>query len=170
MLKKPAKNLYHAFYQNYINLAPDADILNALKQQLGSNKTFFSSLPDEKMDYRYQPGKWSINELIGHMCDTERVFAYRALCFARNDKNPLPGFDENAYLAESFFSERSAESLIDELDITRQATLVLLTNFSDAVWERIGNANGSPMVLSALPYIIYGHNQHHRNIIQERYL
>ena len=170
MIAKPATNLYHKFYHNYVTYAPNKDILASLEEQGKENKEFHRSISENQSQYRYANDKWSIKELIGHLSDAERIFNFRALSFARNEKNALPGFDENDYVKESNFSDRTWQSIIDEHYIVRQETNSLLQNFSENVWERVGDANGSPMVLSAIPYIIYGHEEHHKRIIMERYL
>jgi hypothetical protein len=123
----------------------------------------------EKADFAYAPGKWSVKEVIGHMGDVERVMAYRALRFARNDATPLPGFDENTYVPAAIFGRRNIDDLVDELEVIREATTQLLRHLDEAALARRGVANGAEVSVRALAYIIAGHERHHLRVLRERY-
>jgi len=139
-------------------VAQRARMLNAL-----------SPLSDEQARYRYAPGKWSIKELVGHLADTERVFAYRLLRIGRGDATPLPGFEENDYARAGSFDARPFGDLLDEWAAVRDATTALASGLPDEAWARRGTANNHPVSARALLYIILGHVEHHRSILQERY-
>ena len=122
-----------------------------------------------KGDHAYAPGKWTVKEVIGHLCDAERVFAYRAMRFARADATELPGFDENAYVANANFRSRTMDDLLDEMFAVRAATLSLAKHLPESAMSNRGSANGSPVTVRALFYIIAGHERHHLGILRERY-
>ena len=128
------------------------------------------SIPESKGDYRYGPGKWSIRELMGHIIDAERIFAYRALRFARNDKTPLSGFDENVYVPESNVATRTLAELMNELRRIRETSIDLYKSFAPEMLDRIGSANNTEISVLALGYVIPGHETHHRTILKTRYL
>jgi hypothetical protein len=135
-------------------------------EELGSD---LSSIPDEKGDFAYAPGKWTICQLLQHAIDTERIFAYRALCIARGETQPLPGFDENEYARMAGTGKRTPAKLKEEFLTVRQSTLQLFGGFDDAALARCGTANGNPISVHALAYIIVGHWRHHAGILRERY-
>lgn len=168
-MKLPAENDYAPFYSGYVKNVKD-DVVKALGDQLYSTHNFLKSIPEEKADYSYAEGKWSIKELIGHLIDTERVMAYRALSISRNEKQPLPGFDENNYIRESNYSERTFPELIDELKKIREANLFLFNSFTEEMLNRRGLANNSEVTVRAILFIIAGHEIHHLNVLKERYL
>ena len=124
----------------------------------------------DKFDYRYAEGKWTIKDILQHLVDAERVFAYRALCFARNDKTELPGFEEDDYVIEANANKRSIQDLLTELLIVRQSSLALFKSFNDEQLMRIGTASNNPMSVRALGFIIIGHQNHHQRVFEERYL
>lgn len=170
MIAKPPVGEFAPFYQSYIDKVPEDDILQTLENSRAQTIELLQTLPTEKWLYRYEPGKWSIKEMIVHLADAERVFAYRAMCIARNEQNPLPGFDHNAYVPESRADKRSIASIIGEYNAVREASLQLYANFEEDVWMRVGNANGAPVSVRALAFITAGHEMHHLSIIRERYL
>ena len=131
---------------------------------------FVQNIPMDKFDYRYAEGKWTIKDIIQHIIDAERIFAYRALRFARNDKTALPGFDENEYVDEVQSDKRSLQDLLTELAIVRQATLALFKSFSNNELLRTGIASNNPVSVRALGFTIIGHQNHHQRVFQERYL
>ena len=124
----------------------------------------------DKFDYRYDEGKWTIKEIIQHLIDSERVFSYRALRISRNDKTPLPGFDENSFVENTNSNQRSLQGLLTEMAVVRQATLSLFSSFSVEQLERIGMASNHQISVRAIGFIIIGHQEHHQKIFQERYL
>lgn len=158
------------YYHKYINLVPHEDLKELLEQHENNNYGFLKNIPEDKWDYRYAPGKWSIKELVQHLIDTERIFCYRALRFARKDKTELPGFDENAYAAASNSNKRTKEDLLKELQVIEQATTLLFKSFDEEQLEASGTANGKEIYVRAIGYIIIGHAMHHNKILSERYL
>ena len=169
MIPRPKPDEYPKFYSGYIQLVPDTDILTYLNEQINKLKSLSDSWKDKDTGYRYAPGKWSVKQIIGHVCDTERVFAYRAMCFSRNERASLPGFDQDEYVAESNFDAVPFDDLVDELISLRESNLRMFDNFNDEVWSKSGIANEKEMTIRSILYILAGHLEHHLNIIQERY-
>lgn len=164
------KNEYAPFYENYISLAKGLVLKEDFIPQMNECVAFFEALPKEKLDYRYQPEKWSVKDILLHLIDCERIFQYRALRIARKDKTPLPGFEENKYTREANASTRSLESLINEYKTVRYATFSLFENFTAEHLTLVGNASGNDVSVRAIGKIILGHELHHIKIIKERYL
>ena len=158
------------FYMTYVKLVKDSDLLEALKESSRVTLQLVRSIPEAKGAFRYQLEKWSIKELLCHMIDAERIFAYRALRFSRNDKTPLSGFEEKDYATQANAHNRSIESIVNEMEHVRLSTVDLYTSFSDEMLSRTGKANNTEISVLNLGYIISGHEMHHRNILQERYL
>ena len=166
------KNEYAPFYEPYMKalIENDKSIIENLIDVQETFMSIFESLPKEKQEYAYAEGKWTIKELIQHLIDTERVFCYRALCFARNDKTSLPGFDQDLFVANCNANVRNYKELLHEMTILRKGTIQLFKSFSKEALLRIGNGSGKNMSVRAVGFIISGHQQHHLNIIKERYL
>jgi uncharacterized damage-inducible protein DinB len=170
-IEKPAEGEYAPYAIQYIGLLPDdGRVLDHLRDNFQRTRDFVLSLPEEKLMHRYAEGKWTIKEILLHISDDERIYAYRALRFARNDATELPGFEQDDYTAASNANERSLESLLRELETVREATITLFDGLDDAALTRSGTANGSVMSVRAAAYHIAGHELHHVNLIQERYL
>ncbi|QKJ31397.1 DinB family protein [Mucilaginibacter mali] len=170
MIAKPQAGEYAHFYQTYVSLV-DTDNITALLSQLqDSTFNFFNNLPADKADYAYAEGKWTIKQLLGHLIDAERVFAFRLLCFSRGDKNNLPGFDENSYVDNGGFGNRTLAHLAEEFKAARHSNVLMLQGISDEQSILMGNANNYPISVRALAYIMAGHELHHLRIIKERYL
>lgn len=169
-ITRPTISEYAPYFQTYIQLVNEDDLVLALKRIAKIWNALVSEIPEEKLNYKYAAGKWSIKEVLIHLTDAERVFAYRALRFARNDKTELSGFDENSWAKESHADERSLESLIKEHNNVRGASISLFENLTDEISMRSGPANGKEISVRALGYIICGHELHHLRVIQERYL
>jgi uncharacterized damage-inducible protein DinB len=169
-MSRPAATEYAPYYGKYVTLVPDGDITATLAAQLEDTLALFRSIPEEGGGYAYAPGKWSIKELLGHVIDCERIFAYRTLCIGRNDKTPLPGFEQDDYVANTDFNARTLGSLIDEFAAVRQANLALFKHFTDEEWQRHGTASENAISARALAYIIAGHELYHRDILKTRYL
>ena len=169
-ITKPPENEYAPYYHTYIGKVPQNDLLEALKDSHRKVLAFLQEIPVEKHTYRYAQGKWSITEVLQHMLDCERVFAYRALVFARNDKTPLPGFDEDAYATEYNADKRGMDLLLEEYKHLRESNILLFEGFSDEVSLRMGMANGQGISVRALGFIISGHELHHMQVLKERYL
>lgn len=161
---------YNPFYQTYIMALGDVELIEELKNGRKVLLSLFEEIPEEKINYAYAEGKWSLAEALVHMIDTERIFQYRALCIARNDKTPLPGFDQDNYVPFSNAANRSKKDLIEEYRSVRDATITLFNSFDDEAINRIGIASGSKMSVRALGFIISGHQAHHVRVLKERYL
>jgi len=169
-MNRPASTEYAPYYQTYLKKVPDGDIIQILAQQMEETQGLIKSLPPGKANFRYAPGKWSVKEVIGHMVDTERVFAYRALCFSRNERTPLPSFEQNDYVENANFARRTLEDIAEEFRLVRQANIMLFRSFTEEIKMRRGIASGVEFTVRAIMYIIAGHELHHRRILQERYL
>jgi len=160
---------YPVFWAQYIETV-NGDPLQALKEQVDSFPEFLSNVPAGKSEYAYAEGKWTIKEVVGHVLDTERIMAYRALCFARNDTKALPGFDEEGFVENAHFNDQSLEHYAKEFVLLRKANILLIESFKENELARSGLANERLVSVRALLYMMAGHLNHHRNIIQERYL
>ncbi len=168
---RPSPDEFAPFYAGYVARVPDGDIVITLqKQMLRGTSEFLRSLPESVGDHRYSAGKWSIREVIGHMADVERVFAYRALRFSRADETPVEGFDENTYVANASFNRRPLHSLIGEFEHLRHASVHMFGNLDEAAMAKRGVANGVEISVRALAFILAGHELHHIEILRSRYL
>ncbi|MEM9681391.1 MAG: DinB family protein [Bacteroidota bacterium] len=161
---------YDPYYKNYIEKAAGVSILEGLKMNLSGLTAFYSSIPDKKLEYRYAPEKWTIKDILLHVTDAERVFAYRALRIGRSDTIPLSGFDQNTFVMYANANDRSIESLLEEYRSVRLSTISLFESFSEDDMMLIGVASNADVSVRALGYIIIGHENHHSHIIKERYL
>jgi uncharacterized damage-inducible protein DinB len=169
-MTRPDPSEHAPYFSRYIDLVPENDVVTALEAQSDETQKLFASLDDERAAYRYAPDKWSIKGVIGHMTDTERVFAYRLLAIARGDETPLPGFDENEYAKHANFDQWSLCDLTESLAATRRANLLLMRNLSDDDWNRRGVANNNATSARALAFTMLGHERHHLKVLRERYL
>jgi len=170
MIPRPDATEYAPSYDAYISKVPDGDLLETLEAQRRQTRQLLAGLTEAKALHRYAPGKWSVKEVVGHLADSERVFCYRALRFARGDQTPLAGFDEKAYTPAGGFDTRTVADLAAELDAVRRATIALLGSLDAEALARRGTANGREVSVRALAYIIAGHERHHLAILRERYL
>ncbi|HEU0135749.1 MAG TPA: DinB family protein [Flavobacterium sp.] len=161
---------YAEFYAPYVASLNNVVLMDELEISVHRFIRFVQDIPMDKYDYRYAEGKWTIKDIIQHLIDAERVFSYRALRFARNDKTELPGFEENHFADEAEGYKRSIQQLLTELAVVRQSTISLFKNFSDDVLLRNGIASGRSMSVRAVGFIIIGHQNHHQRIFTERYL
>ena len=169
-MQRPETSEYDPYYSLYVNQVEDGDILETLVQSVAETVTLLRDVPPEWVRYRYEPDKWTLGEVLGHIIDTERVFAYRALAIARGETAELPGMDQDEYAAASNAGEREMESLLDELKAVRGASLALFANLDPAVDTRAGRASGCPFTVRTFPWVVAGHEIHHRKVIVERYL
>lgn len=169
VISRPDPGEYAPFYRGYIERVPDRPLLEQLARQGEETRGWLAALSAEKARYRYAPDKWSVTEVVGHVCDSERVFAYRALRIARGDTTPLPGFDEKAWMGAASFDGRGLPDVLAELVAVRQATLALLRGLDQAAYVRTGVANDTPVSVRALAHIIAGHELHHLAVLRERY-
>ncbi|MCI0659764.1 MAG: DinB family protein [Acidobacteria bacterium] len=169
-MNRPDPTEYMPYFGKYISLVEGDDVIAALSNQIDDTLALLHGLSESQGDIRYAPGKWSIKEVIGHLIDAERIFAYRALRFARNDESVLHGFDENSYVANSNYGARRLADLAEEFEFVRKANLYLFRPLGLEVWERRGKANDNEISVRAIAYVIAGHERHHLGIIRERYL
>lgn len=169
MNERPAETEYASFYSGYVSLVPETDIVPVLLGQVAELERVAGSVRAEREGYRYSPGKWSVRELFGHLTDAERVFGYRAFCISRGEKISLPGFDEKVYVAESNYDRRRLAELLTDWTTARQSNLRFLESLDETAWRRSGNANGSPVSLRAIGFIMAGHVRHHLKVLSERY-
>jgi len=167
----PNKNEYPYYAEMYMKLVnKDGTLIEQLKSSLEKTKTLINNLSNEELDFRYKKNKWSIKEVLVHIIDDERIYGYRALSFARNDKTNLPGFEQDDYNLYSDTSERTIENIMDEYEALRLSTITLFNGFSDKALQRLGIANGNQTSVRALGYHILGHDLHHIKVIEELYL
>jgi uncharacterized damage-inducible protein DinB len=169
MINRPQPDEYSAFAARYVDIVGNGPIIEILEYLQQMNYNFFLRLDPEKANYKYAEDKWTVKQVLGHMCDTERVFAYRALVFSR-ESIVLPGFDQDVYMENTTFNSRSIESLAAEFKTIRESTLYLLRSFTEEQSTRKGIASGSPFSVRAYAYMIAGHEMHHIKILKERYL
>ena len=169
-MSKPIEGTFPPYFKNYIDLVEQDNLEEALTNQRELINNFFIAIPDTKTNVPYAPGKWTLKELLQHMIDTERIFNYRALAFARKEKSSLPGFDENEYAANSNANNRKWKDLCEELIAVRNSTEILFNSFTDETLLLTGLANNKPVTVLALGFIIAGHILHHKKIVEERYL
>jgi uncharacterized damage-inducible protein DinB len=168
--RRPAPDEHAPYYARYIDLVPDGDIADYLERQGVEAAAFLRAIPAHLHEHRYAEGKWSVKEVVGHLSDAERIFAYRALRFARADQTPLSGFDENHYVPAGDFDARELASLVDEWVHVRNASLALLRSLDADGMLRRGKANDQEISVRALAFIMAGHVDHHASILRERYL
>jgi uncharacterized damage-inducible protein DinB len=168
--ERPGSTEHDPYYSRYIDQVPEGDVLDTLGWQMGDTLVFIRGLPEAAGSSRYAPGKWSVKEVLGHMADTERIFAYRALRVARGDRTPLPGFEQDDYVREGRFDRRPLAALASEFESVRNATLSLFRSLDDEALLRRGVANKVEITPRALAYIIAGHERHHLEILRTRYV
>lgn len=167
---RPAEDEHAPYYAKYVERVPDGDIVLTTGAQLRETLALLEGISEDGAGLRYAPGKWSIKEVVSHVCDAERVFAYRMLRFGRGDETPLAGFDENTYAPAARADSRSLQDLLDELRAVRAATLALENGLPPEAWTRGGTASENYVTVRALAWILAGHELHHRAILRERYL
>lgn len=168
MITRPTSK--NGWIDEYLTLVPEQELLAGFKDQTPRSLELFHSLSEEQLLFRYDEGKWNIKEIIVHIMDTERVFCYRALRFARNDKTELAGFDHDIFTENSLATERSLGSMLEEYAVVRTATVAMFNNFDPSVLTNRGVVGGTEMAVDAIGYFILGHERRHVNVILERYL
>lgn len=170
-MKNLQSNEYPEYFGNYISKVEIDDLIESLEDNLDNFSNFIENLvPESKYEFRYQPEKWSIKEIVQHIIDAERIFAYRALRFARFDATPLPGFEEDDYVSVSKSDSRTMEDLIREFVLVRKSTIALFESFTDEMLKNTGISSGKTSSVRALGFVISGHCIHHQQVIKERYL
>jgi len=167
---RPGTDEHLTYYSTYIDRVPDGDIVEILRNDTRETLQFLRSIPEEKFDYRYAPGKWTIRQIVGHLADGERVFQYRAWRFSRADPTSVPGFDENLYVDNAPFESVEMSDLIDEFESLRKASILLFSNMTGEMMTRRGLANGAGVSVRAIAFIIAGHVMHHVQVLKDRYL
>jgi uncharacterized damage-inducible protein DinB len=161
---------YAEYYFQYINVLGEVTLIEELEISLHEFIRFVQNIPMDKFDYRYADGKWTIKEIIQHVIDTERIFAYRALRISRNDKTPLPGFNENEYINNTDANQRGIQDLLTEFSAVRHSNIYLFKSFSNEQLERMGIASNAGVSVRAIGFILIGHQKHHQKVFEERYL
>ena len=169
MTTRPQADEHDPYYTKYIVRVPDGDLASILDEQMQQTIALLRGVAPDREDFAYAPGKWTVKEVVGHICDTERVMGYRALRFARNDSTELPGFDENLWVPNGNFGARRLPDLIEDLEAVRAVTINFAKHLDDEMLNRRGSANGQPVSVRALLYIIAGHERHHVALLRERY-
>jgi len=168
-IARPETDEMPPHFVGYITTVTENDPVAVLAAQIDVTAALLRGVSDVDALKRYAPGKWSVKEVVGHLADTERIFAYRALRIARGDETPLPGFDENAYVPPAKFDGRPLADLVADLRTVRAASLALFRSFDADAWRRRGTASGKPVSVRALGYVIPGHERHHVEILKTRY-
>lgn len=168
MLTRPDRSEYADFYADYIARVPEGNVIAILSSQPEAYRKLLGSLSEEAASARPEPGKWNVKEIIGHLCDAERIQSYRALRFARGDQKELCGFEQDDYVREAHSDARPLADLLEEFEGIRNSTVALLKSFPEDVWERCGVANGAPVTVRAMAYIIAGHTHHHYEGLKAR--
>ena len=169
-MPRPDLNRVPSFYHGYINGVKESELNAAFEKNLSEIPSFLQNIPEEKWNYRYAEGKWSIKEMVQHIIDAERIFSFRALCFARGEEASLPGFDENTYAANSKADDRSKADLLEELKAVQHSTCLLFKSFDDDQLNSAGIANQNSIYVNAIGFIINGHALHHKKVLEGRYL
>lgn len=168
-IARPEPGEYASYYERYISLVTGSDILTTLESQRRQMLLLLCGRDEADGDFRYAADKWSAKEVLGHVCDAERVFAYRALRIARADRTPIEGFEQDGYVANGSFGNRPLAELIEDYIAVRRATLTLFRNLDELAWLRRGIANKNEVSVRAIAYTIAGHELHHRRILEEKY-
>ncbi len=166
---RPALGEYAASFERYVGLITEPDVVNVMSRQIRELTELLAGLSDERAGYRYEPTKWTVREVIGHLIDSERVFGYRGMCFARGETAPLPGFEENEYAAHAGADAIPLAELVDEFKDLRESHVAMFRHLPAEAWRRVGTSNSKPLSVRAVAYIIPGHVRHHLIILKERY-
>jgi hypothetical protein len=166
---RPQSDEHDPYYCRYISLVPEGDILATLRSQIADTQALLKKTGEERGNFRYAPGKWSVKEVVGHLSDAERVFGYRALRIARNDQTPIEGFEQDDYIRFGPFAHRSLAELLEEYTTVRQSSLCLFNQLDQEAWSRRGTANKATISVRAIAFVLAGHELHHRRILKDKY-
>jgi hypothetical protein len=169
LVAKPDASEHAPYFSRYVDLVADGDILGTLAGQIDGTLTELKKVSDEASLERYSPGKWSVREVLGHMIDTERIFAYRALTVARNDRTELPGFEQDDYIPAAQFDRRPWADLLEEFAAVRRSNLLMFRGLEQEAWTRQGVVNRNPLSVRAAAYVIAGHELHHMRVLHQKY-
>ena len=170
MIARPDPSEYAPYYELYVSEVPPGDVVEALSRGIEETTRLLKGLSEEKAAFSYATGKWSVKEILGHLSDTERVYAYRALRFARNDVTELPGFDQDGFVEHAGFDARALIDILEEFRAVRAASVALFRSMTPEMFARGGTASGFQFTVRAIPYILAGHEIHHVGVIKQRYL
>lgn len=170
IIQKPDAEELSVYYQSYLKYVTEDDMLEALKIQKERSQSFLNSIPESKSMFAYESGKWKLKEVVGHVCDTERILSYRALRISRNDRTPLSGFEEKDYVPNSNYSSRKLANIAEEYRAVGDSTIALFSNMSEEMYERKGIANQLEVSVRAILFFILSHERHHMKVIRDRYL
>ena len=169
-ITRPGADEYAPYYERYVSRVPTGDLRGTLRAQLGTTLALLRGIGESKGDHRYAPDKWTIKEVIGHVIDTERIMAYRALRIGRGDTTPLPGFEQDPFVEHGNFGQRTLANLGEELEVVRRSTLILYQHLTEDALGRRGTASGHAVTPRALAWIIAGHELHHVEVLRTKYL
>jgi uncharacterized damage-inducible protein DinB len=170
-INRPAAEEYPDVFRDYVNLLPaEGDVLYLLEKQAVDLRHMFKNITDARSEETYEEGKWTIKEVLQHLIDSERIFSYRALCISRGEPAQLPGFDEKLYAFNSLANMRPLDTMLEEYELVRRSSLALFRSFTSEMLDNTGIANGRHMSVRGIIHVLAGHEQHHFNILQERYL
>jgi hypothetical protein len=170
IINRPERNEYPEFFETYIKQVPGDTVLKRLQDSLLDMQGIISNIPEEYENFKYAPDKWTVKDVIGHIIDTERIMAYRALRFARNDKVELPGYDQNIYAPHANYNKRTLYDIAHEFSLVRESNLKLFKSFDEEALNRSGKANNWNMSVRSLIYVISGHELHHLQVLKTKYL
>jgi len=169
-MHRPEQSEYDPYYEKYISLVIDNEVVPVLASQMTELQDIFATVPEEKGTYAYADGKWTIKEVLSHLIDAERIFAYRVFRIARGDKTAIEGFEQDGYIENSHANQRTFGELLDEMNLLRRANVLFFKNLGDEDWIRTGVANNAEISVRALAFIMAGHIRHHVTILRSRYL
>ena len=168
-MSRPEPTEYGAYYEKYVSIINENDILTTLAAQPTELADMFVAVPEERGTFAYAEGKWTIKEVLGHLIDGERMFAYRAFRISRGDMTPIEGFEQDGYIENAFSNDRGFADILEEFKLLRRANMIFFNHLHDDAWLRIGTASGVPVSVRAIAYIMAGHVRHHVNILRDRY-
>jgi len=169
-IMRPNKGDYNEYYQQYIDQVKGDDIFRILIEQNMESQNILNSFPESKGNYKYAEGKWTVKEVIGHLMDVERIFAYRALCIGRGETKPLPGMDQDSYVANGNFNKRQIFDLVYEYRLLRESNILLFGSFDKSILQNRGNASGYEVTVLALMFMTAGHEKHHLKVLTDKYM
>jgi hypothetical protein len=170
VISRPSHNEYFEYYNGYVSKVDGGDLIKTLRSRRDLVEELYSPISEDQSRFRYAEGKWSIREMVGHLIDTERIMAFRALAFARGDAGQIPGMDQDDYIRNAGFDDCNFGDLVEEFLLARDSHILMFTHFPEAAWNRRGVASGYEFSVRGLGYIVAGHEIHHTNILIERYL
>ena len=168
-MNRPETSEYDAYYERYVSLINDEDVVEALEKQPSELKDLFANVSEDRGTFSYEEGKWTLKEVLSHIVDGERMFAYRVLRISRGDETPIEGFEQDGYIENSNANNRCFADLLDEFELQRRSNLLLIRNLSDEGTRKIGTASGLPISVRGLVYIMAGHIRHHQAIFKDKY-